>query len=390
MSAPAVYMDHAATTPVREEVLQAMLPWFSTRFGNPSSVHKLGREARVALDEARERVAACMGAHPDEICFTSGGTEGDNFAVLGVWRAHQRAPGHDERRAVLTSPVEHKAVLAACHHVVLEGGEERVASVTADGVVAMDDFVAHCDAQLAVASIMWVNNETGVVQDIAALTNAAKACGALMHTDAVQAFGKLPVDMRSLPVDLLTISGHKLGAPKGIGALFIRRGVALENLLFGGGQDRGRRPGTENVPYAVGLAVACELAARDREQEVAQLRSLRDHLERQLRAQIPDLVVHGAGADRAPHISNLSIPGTDAETMLMALDLRGIQASGGSACQSGSVGASHVLQAMGVAPDLAGAAMRLSLGALTTEACIDRTVSVLSTLAHKARGTVAA
>ncbi len=382
MSHSPVYLDHAATTPVRSEVLDAMMPWFSTRFGNPSSVHRLGREARVALDEARERVAATLGAHPDEVCFTSCGTEGDNFAVIGAWRA-ARASG---RNAVLSTPIEHKAVLAACHQVVREGGEERFASVSRDGIVDMEAFTRSCDASLAVASVMWVNNEIGVVQDIPALTNVAKAAGALMHTDAVQAFGKIAFDMRSLPVDLLTLSGHKIGAPKGIGALFIRRGVQLEPMLHGGSQDRGRRAGTENVPYAIGLAVACELAVKEREADVAHLLALRERLEARVRDALPDVVIQGANAPRAPHVTNLSIPGTDAETLLMALDLRGIQASGGSACQSGSVGMSHVLQAMHVAPEVASGALRLSFGALSTEENVDRAADVLITLARKSRG----
>jgi cysteine desulfurase len=386
MSHSPVYLDHAATTPVRPEVLEAMLPWFSTRFGNPSSTHRLGREARVALDEARERVAATLGAHADEVCFTSCGTESDNFGVIGAWRARQAAGRH----AVLSTPIEHKAVLAACHEVVREGGTERFVPVSRDGVVEADAFAALCDDALAVASVMWVNNEVGVVQDVPALTTHAKAAGALMHTDAVQAFGKIAFDLRALPVDLLTISGHKLGAPKGVGALFIRRGVALEPLLYGGSQDRGRRPGTENVPYAVGLAVACELAVAEREAEVAHLAALRERLESRLLAGMPDAIIHAHGATRAPHVTNVSIPGTDAETLLMALDLRGIQASGGSACQSGAVGHSHVLAAMGVAPELASGAMRLSLGKLSDEAGVDRAVEVIVTLARKARGLAAA
>lgn len=385
MSLSLVYLDHASTTPVRDEVLEAMLPWFAQRFGNPSSTHRLGREARVALDEARERVAATLGAHPDECCFTSCGTESDNFAVIGAWRAAHAAG----RTAVLSTPIEHKAVLAACHQVVREGGAERFVPVTADGVVDHDRFSAACDDTLAVASVMWVNNEVGVVQDIPALTECAKSSGALMHTDAVQAFGKIAFDLRTLPVDLLTISGHKLGAPKGIGALFIRRGVALEPLMHGGSQDRGRRPGTENVPYAVGLAIACELAVAERDADIAHLLALRDRLESRLLEGVPDAVIHARGAVRAPHVTNVSIPGTDAETLLMALDLRGVQASGGSACQSGSVGASHVLAAMGVPPELAVGAMRLSLGKLSTEAGVDRAVDVLVTLARKARGLAA-
>lgn len=386
MSHAPVYLDHAATTPVRSEVLEAMLPWFSARFGNPSSVHRFGREARVALDDARERIAATLGAHPDEVCFTSCGTESDNFGVIGAWRA-ARQKG---RNAVLSTPLEHKAVLVACHQIAREGGNERFATVSRDGVVNESSWRDACDHEVAVASAMWVNNETGVVQDIPSLTDVARSSGALMHTDAVQAFGKIAIDLRSLPVDLLTISGHKIGAPKGIGALFIRRGVELEPLMHGGAQDRGRRPGTENVPYAIGLATACELTVQERDAHCAQMLAMRERFEARVRDAMPDVVIHGANALRAPHVTNLSIPGTDAETLLMALDLRGILASGGSACQSGSVGMSHVLSAMGVAPDIAHGALRISFGCLSDDAGVDRAADVLVTLARKARGLVTA
>jgi cysteine desulfurase len=377
-----VYLDHAATTPVRDEVMAAMLPFFGPRFGNPSSVHRWGREARVALDEARERLAACLGAHADEICFTSGGTEGDNFAILGTART-LRSHG---RTVAVTTPIEHKAILAAVHQVAHEGGQERIVRVSNEGLVDRDHYTRCLGPDVAVASVMWVNNEIGVMQDVPALAAEAKAAGIVFHTDAVQAFGKTAINAKETPFDLLTISGHKLGAPKGIGALFIRRNTPLEPMFHGGSQDRGRRPGTENVAFAIGLATAAELVLAEHETEGARLGLLRDTLEARLRERIPDLVVHGAHAPRAPHISNISIPGTDSESMLMALDLRGIACSAGSACQSGSVSASHVLSAMGVPPQLANAALRLSLGSLTTDAAIDRVVEVLSTLAAKARG----
>lgn len=376
-----VYLDHAATTPVRDEVMAAMAPYFGARFGNPSSVHRWGREARVALDEARERLAACLGAQADEVCFTSGGTEGDNFAILGVFRT-LRAQGRD---AAITTPIEHKAVLAAVHQVSREGGEERLVRVTRDGLVDRVHFADLLDERVAVASVMWVNNEVGVVQDVPALAAQAKAAGAVFHTDAVQAFGKLSINARQTPFDLLTISGHKIGAPKGIGALFIRRDTPLEPLFHGGSQNRGRRPGTENVAFAVGLATAAELLLAEHEAEHARLSTMRSVLEQGLRNRIPDVIIHGDGAPRAPHITNLSIPGTSSESMLMALDLRGIACSAGSACQSGSVSASHVLNAMGVSPDIANAALRLSLGCLSTDADMQRTLDVLTALAEKAR-----
>jgi len=377
-----VYLDHAATTPVRDEVFAAMAPFFGARFGNPSSVHRWGREARVALDEARERLAACLGAQADEVCFTSGGTEADNLAVLGVFRARLS----EGRPAVVTTPIEHKAVLAAAHQAALEGGEERIVPVGRSGAVDADAFARLVDGRVAVASVMWVNNETGVLQDIPSLGAVARGAGAVFHTDAVQAFGKVAVDMATLPVDLLSLSGHKLGAPKGVGALYIRRGTPLAPMFHGGSQDRGRRPGTENVAFAVGLAAAAELTLAEHARETARLTALRDRLEGALRAHVPDAVIHGADAPRAPHIVNVSIPGASSESLLMALDLRGIAASAGSACQSGSVSASHVLAAMAVPAPLALAALRLSLGALSTEACVDRAAEVLGVLARKARG----
>lgn len=381
-----VYLDHAATTPVRDEVMAAMLPFLGPRFGNPSSVHRWGREARVSLDEARERLASCLGAHPDEVCFTSGGTEGDNFAILGVART-LRPTG---RTVAITTPIEHKAVLAAVHQVAREGGEERMVGVDRDGIVDPDAYTASLDGTVSIVSVMWVNNETGVMQDIPALAAEAKGAGAVFHTDAVQAFGKVPINTATLPVDLLTISGHKIGAPKGIGALFIRRQTPLENMFHGGSQDRGRRPGTENVAFAVGLATAAELLVKEHEGECARVGELRDRFEAILRERVPDVIVHSAGARRATHISNVSFPGTSSESMLMALDMRGIACSAGSACQSGSMLASHVLHAMGVSPEVANAALRVSFGCLSDEACVERVAEVMSALVHKSRGAVPA
>jgi len=376
-----IYLDHAATTPVREAVFESMRPFFGPRFGNPSSTHRWGREARAALDEARERVAKCLGARSDEVCFTSGGTEGDNLAILGAWRAAKTAA----RNAVVTTPIEHKAILGAVHQTAVEGAEERMLDVDGNGLVVEASFDRLVDDSAAVCSVMWVNNEVGTIQSLPALAARAKEHGVVMHTDAVQAFGKVHVDAASQPYDLLSISGHKIGAPKGIGALFIRRGTKLEPLMHGGSQDRGRRPGTENVAYAVGLALAAEMTLAEHEVESKRLEAFRDRLEAVIMSLIPDAVIHGRGAPRAPHVLNVSIPGTDSETLLMALDLKGIAASGGSACQSGSISPSHVLLAMGVRPDLASAAIRMSFGALTTDECIDRVAEVFPTLVEKAR-----
>jgi cysteine desulfurase len=381
-----IYLDHAATTPVREEVFEAMKPFYGPRFGNPSSTHRWGREARAALDEARERVGRCLGARPDEICFTSGGTEADNLAILGAWRA-LKAKG---RTAVVTTPIEHKAILGAVHQTTEEGAEERLLAMTPDGVIDPASFNKLVDEQVAVCSMMWVNNEIGSIQPIPELSAKAKGRGAMVHTDAVQAFGKVTIDARTQQFDFLTISGHKFGAPKGIGALFIRRGTHIEPLMHGGTQDRGRRPGTENVAAAVGLARAAELTLAECEAHCARLRKLRERLEAGILAKIPDAVIHGRGSERAPHIVNISVPGTDSESLLMALDLRGIAASGGSACQSGSISPSHVLTAIGVRPDLASAAIRMSLGVLTTDQSIDRVIEVFPALVTKARQLAAA
>ena len=376
-----VYLDHAATTPVRREVFEVMEPFYGPRFGNPSSVHRWGREARAALDEARERVARCLGAHPDEVCFTSGGTEADNLAVLGPLRT-QVEKG---RRVILSTPIEHKAVLATVHHAARDGVTERMLTVTKSGVVDLAASDAAIDESVAVCTVMWVNNEVGTIQPVGEIAERVKARGGIMHTDAVQALGKIDIDVSKLEIDLLTISGHKIGAPKGIGAMYIRRGTRLDPLFHGGSQDRGRRPGTENVAYAVALARAAELAIEEREAEWARLESLRNSLEEGLLARIPDAVVHGRGAPRAPHVLNISVPGTDSESLLMALDLAGVAASAGSACQSGNVTPSHVLLAMGVKPDLAIAAVRMSLGSLTTPEDITRVVELFPALIAKAR-----
>jgi len=376
-----IYLDHAATTPVRPEVLEAMLPYLGERFGNPSSLHRWGRQARAALDEARERVAHTLGAQVDEICFTSGGTEGDNFAILGAWRVSP-----DARNGVLTTPIEHKAVLGAAHQAAQEGADERICRMTPDADLDVDSFKELLSSDCAVASVMWLNNEIGCIQPVAQLAEMTKATGAIFHTDAVQAFGKIEIDARKTPFDVLSISGHKIGAPKGYGAMYIRRGTKLEPLLHGGSQDRGRRPGTENVAAAVGLARAAELAVSEREQECARLTRLRDKLEATIMEALPDAVIHAKHAShRAPHIVSVSVPGTDSESMLMALDLQGIGCSAGSACQSGSISPSHVLTAVGVSPDLASAAIRMSLGHLNDDASIERAGQVFVSLAQRAR-----
>jgi cysteine desulfurase len=377
-----IYLDHAATTPVRPEVVEAMAPYYGPRFGNPSSLHRWGREARAALDEARERLATCIGARSDEICFTSGGTEADNIAILGGWRARRQYG----RNAVVTTAIEHKAVLAAVHQAHKEGADERIVGVRPDGCIDREEFDKAMKDDVAIVSVMWMNNEIGSIQPIDELVPAAKAHGALFHTDAVQAFGKVDIDARKVPFDALSLSGHKIGAPKGCGAMFTRRGTAFESLFHGGSQERGRRPGTENVAAAIGLAKAAELAVAERAAEVARLARLRERLEQGIRERIPDAVIHAAAAaHRAPHIVNVSVPGTDSESMLMALDLQGIGCSAGSACQAGTASPSHVLTAIGARRDVINSAIRMSLGSMSDEASVDRVVEVFAKLANKAR-----
>ena len=364
-----------------------MAPFYGPRFGNPSSLHRWGREARTALDEARERLAACLGARSDEICFTSGGTEADNIAILGGWRARRQYG----RNAVVTTAIEHKAVLAAVHQAHKEGADERIVGVRPDGCIDRAEFDKAVKDDVAIVSVMWMNNEIGTIQPIEELAPAAKAHGALFHTDAVQAFGKVDVDARKVPFDALSLSGHKIGAPKGCGAMFTRRGTAFESLFHGGSQERGRRPGTENVAAAIGLAKAAELAVAERAAECARLEKLRERLERGILDRVPDAVIHGVGAsNRGPHIVNVSVPGTDSESMLMALDLQGIGCSAGSACQSGTASPSHVLSAIGARRDTINAAIRMSLGSLSDEAAVDRTIEVFTKLVTKARKMVPA
>ncbi len=380
-----IYLDNAATTPIRAEVREALWPYLDARFGNPSSSHAFGRQAHVALEEARERVAAALGAQRREIVFTSGGTEADNLAVLGRWRAVRRVA--EDRRVVACSAVEHKAVLAAVHAAADEGAEQIILAVDAEGRLdtgALDEALA---ARPAVLAVMWANNEIGVVQPVAEVAERCRAAGASFHTDAVQAFGKVRVRVDEVPVDLLCISGHKIGAPKGIGALYLRggaQGTPLDALVHGGSQESAVRPGTENVALAVALGVAAELAAREQETEARRLSALRDRLEAELGRRIPGLRVNGGGAPRVPHTSNISVPGVERDALLMSLDMEGIAVSTGAACQSGVVEPSHVLTAMGRA--LPGeAAIRLSLGHSTTEREIDAVIDVLPRVVERVR-----
>jgi cysteine desulfurase len=360
MTKRVTYLDNAATTPVRPEVLEAMLPYLGKEaFGNPSSAHRFGRAARAGIEEAKRAIAEAVDAEPNQVVFTSGGTEADNLAIIGAALASKTLGGAFR---VAVPATEHKAVLAAAHAVKHLGGEEVILPVTASGLVEETQLAKAIERGLAVVSVMWVNNEVGTVQPVRQLAARCHEAGVQFHTDAVQAFGKVPVSLRDFNCTLLTLSGHKIGAPKGVGALIVRDRKAVEAIIHGGGQQFGIRPGTENVPGIIALGVAARLAAQEQQALAARLRELRDELERRLLALVPDASINGLQGERAPHISNASIPGTDSEALLMHLDLAGIACSSGSACSTGSVEPSHVLTAMGVPRELGVAALRFSFG----------------------------
>lgn len=383
MSKSPVYLDHAATTPVRSEVLEAMLPFLTAAsFGNPSSAHRFGRAARAGLEQAKRQIAAAVGAEPNQVVFTSGGTEADNLAIIGAALA---AKDHGRPMHVAVSATEHKAVLAAAHAVTHLGGTEEILPVDRNGVLDLTGLDHALGQSPAVVSVMWVNNETGTVQPIAEIATRCRDAGAFFHTDAVQGFGKIPLSVTDLPCTLVTLSGHKIGAPKGIGALIVRDRKAVEAIIHGGGQQFGIRPGTENVAGAVALGRAAELAVADLAAHASRLGGLRDELATRLRELVPDLVVMAAGAQRAPHILSIAIPGADSEALLMHFDLSGIALSGGSACSTGALEPSHVLTAMGIPRELALGAIRFSLGHETTAADVDRAVEVFPTVVSKVR-----
>jgi cysteine desulfurase len=380
---PPVYLDHAATTPVRPEVLEAMLPYLTDQsFGNPSSAHRFGRAARAGIEQARRQVAEALGAEPNQVIFTSGGTESDNLGIVGAALA---ARDRGERMCVAVSAIEHKAVLAAAHAVCHLGGQEVVLPVDAGGRLDLESLERVLAEKPAVVSVMWVNNEIGVVQPVEEIAGLCHDAGVTFHTDAVQAFGKLPVSMGELPCTLLTISGHKIGGPKGIGAMIVRDRKAVEAIIHGGGQQFGIRPGTENVAGAVALGRAAQLAGAEQAELGPRLAALRDELARRLTAAVGELVVIAEHSERAPQVLSVAVSGADSEALLMHLDLAGVAASSGSACSTGAVEPSHVLVAMGVPRELALGAIRFSLGRETSRDDIERVVTIFPGVVEKVR-----
>ncbi len=371
-----IYLDHNATTPIRREVVEAMARCWRQGYANPASQHQAGQKARRVVEEARERIASILGGdtsgpRPDHLIFTSGGTESNNLAILGIARA--RCPSGPGRRIVI-SAVEHVSVIEPAVRLNEEGWRLDALEVGSDGVVRVDRLPALLSPKTALVSVLLGNHETGVLQPIAAVAELCNAAGVPLHTDAVQAVGKIPVSFRGLGVAAMTVAAHKFQGPLGIGALLLRHDVPVEPLLFGGHQQQGVRPGTESAPLVVGMRAALELWHRDWEAHARRLTALRDRFEAGLMAGCPDAVVNARSADRLPQTSSVALPGLDAQVLLMALDIAGVGCSVGSACSSGSSELSPTLLAMGLPKALVASTLRFSLGATTTEEEVDEAV----------------
>lgn len=379
-----VYLDHAASTPLDSEVLEAMMPYLTQEFGNPSSVHGFGQRARGAIDEARARVASLIGARDSEIVFTGSGTEADNLAIGGVLRAVAADPEAD-RADLVTSSIEHHAVLNSAKGLDRTRHRVTFARVDETGRLDLSDLAAPVNEKTALVSVMFANNETGVLQPIDEVIRLARAKGALVHTDAVQAVGKVPIDTRRLDVDLLTLSAHKIHGPKGVGALFVRGGTKMAAIIRGGSQERNRRAGTENVAGIVGLGRAAEIALSRLAGDAARIARLRDQLEAKLVAAGRGAVVVNGTEPRICMTTNVSFEGVSGEDLLIALDLAGVAVSTGAACAAGSPEPSHVLKAMGFPRERVNSAIRFSLGRDTTEEEIDRTVEAVTTAVEQLR-----
>ena len=367
-----VYLDHNATTPVEPEVLDAMLPYLSAEFGNAASIHSFGQRARAAVETARESVAALIGARPQEIVFTSGGTESDNHAIFGIVEA---AGGHEKH--VITTDIEHEAVLNTCQALEKQSVSVTYLSVDRDGRIDLEALRRAIRPETLLISIMHANNELGTVQPLEEIGRIAAEADVYFHTDAVQSAGKIPIDVKAMRVDLLSLSGHKFYAPQGIGALYIKGGTRLRQLLYGGHHQRGFRPGTENVAGIVGLGKAAEMARAALAQDAKRISALRDKLEHGLLARVPDSSVNGARAPRTPNTTNLLFPGLEGEALVIALDLKGLACSTGAACSSGALEPSHVLTAIGLPPEEARASLRFSLGRHTAAEEIDFALEVV-------------
>lgn len=375
----AIYMDNNATTRVAPEVVEEMSPYFAELYGNPSSMHFFGGQVQRKVEEARQRVAALIGAQPQEVIVTSCGTESDNTAIMSALRCNP------DKRHIVTTRVEHPAVKNLVVRLKREGYRITELPVNRNGLLSMEDVARAITDDTAIVSVMWANNETGVLFPVEEIAELAKSMGVIFHTDAVQAVGKIPINVAHSQIDMLSLSGHKLHAPKGIGVLYVRRGTRFSPFVVGGHQEEGRRGGTENVPYIVGLGKACELAARDLEDDRLRVKALRDKLESGLLQQIPNSMINGDPEQRLPNTSSISFEYVEGESILLKLSDKGICASSGSACTSGSLEPSHVLRAMGVPFTAAHGSIRFSLSVYNTEEEIDYVLEVMPPIIEELR-----
>ena len=374
-----IYLDNNATTRLAPEVLEAMMPYLTELYGNPSSMHTFGGQLHRKIENAREKVAALINADPDEIVFTSCGTESDNTALMSAVESQPR------KRHIITTRVEHPAVLNFCQHLGRKGHRITLLPVNKQGHLDMDVFLKMLDEDIAVVSIMYANNETGVIFPIERICEILKERGILFHTDAVQAAGKVPLDVRKIPVDMLTISGHKLHAPKGIGALYVKKGTRFHPYIIGGHQERGRRAGTENVASIIGFGKAAQLAKEHLSEEIPYLSSLRDRLEQGLLSSCPNVIINGDTVSRLPNTTNISFEFIEGEAILLRLNEFGICASSGSACTSGSLEPSHVLRAMGVPYTAVHGSIRFSLSRYNTAEEIDTVLRIMPGIIRELR-----
>lgn len=375
-----VYLDYSATTPTKKEVVDAMMPYFTEVFGNPSSIHRFGREAKKIINESRVTIASLMNAEEKELFFTAGGTESDNWAIKGTAHSLKNKGNH-----IITSNIEHHAVLHTCEKLEKNGFEVTYLEVDADGKISLDDLKAAIRPSTILISIMYVNNEIGTMQPIKEIGAIAKENGVLFHTDAVQAFGHFKIDVKELNIDMMSISSHKIYGPKGIGAMYIRKGVRIASLMDGGAQERKKRGGTENVPGIVGFAKAAEIAYRDLDTHVKKLITLRERLRNGIMDSIDYAKYNGHPEDRHPGLAHVAFEFIEGEALLLSLDMVGIAGSSGSACTSGSLDPSHVLMSIGLTHEIAHGSLRLTIGDFTTEEDVDYVIKELKVIVQRLR-----
>lgn len=375
-----VYLDHSATTPVKKEVLDAMLPYFTDSFGNASSVHRFGRPNKVKITEARDTIAKTLGAKSEEIYFTAGGTESDNWAIKSIAEAYAAKGNH-----IITTKIEHHAILHTCEYLEKHGCTVTYLDVDANGLISLDALKAAITDKTILISVMFINNEIGTEQPVAEIGKIAREKGIIFHTDAVQAYGNVAIDVNAMNIDLLSLSAHKIYGPKGIGLLYARQGIRLPSFIHGGAQERKRRAGTENVPGIIGFAKAAELAHANLDAHILHLKTLRDKLSSRILAEIPHTRLNGDAVHRHPGNVNISFEFIEGEALLLSLDMVGIAGSSGSACTSGSLDPSHVLMAIGLKHEIAHGSLRLTIGDATTEEDIDYTVEHLKVIVDRLR-----